>query len=509
MVRVLMALRATIAGHQWTRSSPGPLILAVVLGLLSALGTLTLGFVQHARPAAAGDILAAVFALWLGGQLAQAALAGGQSTLRPEFFALLPLPPRRLAWSLLIVGLADPVLILLLIAYAALVPVGWRDGPGATATAVVAAVLTTVMTGVLAVVAGGVLGPGARRGRDLGTIFTAVALSLLALTGTLLPTVINALDRGNARWLTVLVRTLPSGWGANAVDAARHGEPLAAAAWLAGLVLICVLTALTWPWILRRRMSHTPHTARGRSGARRGRVWLATPVGAVCVKELRLWARDPVRLTCLLIAAIVGVGVALIPRITADTGLLMPFAGPLTIVIAGACAGNLYGNDGTSLWLTVMAPDSASADVRGRQAAWLIVVAPFTVVETVLLASFSNRPDLWPWALALVIALLGGAAGLVPMASLVAIQPLDEAGNPTPGWSIKVHVALFAVLGTAAPAAVVLVAGAETGADGLSWAAVALAVSTALIFVVHGGRWAARRLATVQVDVLRQLLAAA
>ena len=34
-------------------------------------------------------------------------------------------------------------------------------------------------------------------------------------------------------------------------------------------------------------------------------------------------------------------------------------------------ASNLYGQDGTALWLTLLAPGSERADVRGRQLAWL------------------------------------------------------------------------------------------------------------------------------------------
>ena len=82
------------------------------------------------------------------------------------------------------------------------------------------------------------------------------------------------------------------------------------------------------------------------------------------------------RVTCLLIALIVGVGVGVVPKLVGGSSLLMPFAGPLTVLIAGACACNLYGNDGTSLWLTILTPDAERADVRGRQLGWLALVAP-------------------------------------------------------------------------------------------------------------------------------------
>lgn len=507
MVRILIALRGTIAQHQWRRSGRAVLLLALLVGVASAGGTFALGFVRHARTSVDGDVLGVVFVLWLGGQLAQAALAGGDTTLRPEIFALLPLPPKRLAWSLLVVGLADPVLVLVLVAYAALIPLGADDGTDTALTGVAAAVLTTALTGVLSTVAGGLLGPGARRGRDLGTIVIALALSLLALTGTLLPAAISALDNGRARWLTVLVHALPSGWGVNAVDAARGGHAPAALGWLAALAGLTVLAALVWPHVLRRRMGAVSRSHRSRTPRTR-RVLPANPTGAVCAKELRLWARDPVRLTCLLIAAIVGLGVALIPRVTAGSSLLMPFGGALSVVIAGACACNLYGNDGTSLWLTVMTPNSARPDIRGRQTAWLIIIAPFTSVETVVLTTTSGQPHLWPWAIALLIALLGGAAGLIPVASLLAVQPLDEAGNPAPGWSIKVHLALYATTATAAPVAALLVIGASAGSDIVLWSAVPAAAVTAASLAWWGQKRATRRLPHVQTDVLTLLAAA-
>lgn len=507
MVLILIQLRATATRHRMQRASRLPLVLALIFGLTFAIGTMLLGFGHHARTGADGDILAAVFALWLAGQLTQSALAGGDSTLRPEMFALLPLPPRRLAWSLLLVGLTDPVMIILLIAYAAMLPLGYRGGPVATFTAVIAVALTAVMTAVLSTIAGGILGPGARRGRDLGTIVTALALSLLALSGSLLPIVMGALEDRSAPWLTFLLRALPSGWGPNAVQAAAAGRPSQAAGWLTGLAVLPALAALSWPHLLQRRMSAPPHSDHASRTLARRRLLPPSPCGAVAAKELRGWVRDPLRLTVLLIAVVVGLGVGVIPRVAAHTGLLMPFAGPLTVVIAGACACNLYGNDGASLWLTITVPGSARADVRGRQLAWLLIVAPFTVVETIVMTGFSDEPTLWPWAIALLIALLGGATGLVPLASLIAVQRLDEAGNPTPGWSVKTQVALYATAATALPVAVVLVTAAITGQAWLPWAAIPVGVATAALFSHRGSILATRRLTDTQCDVLRHLAA--
>jgi ABC-2 type transport system permease protein len=176
----------------------------------------------------------------------------------------------------------------------------------------------------------------------------------------------------------------------------------------------------------------------------------------------------------------------------------MPFAGAITVVIAAACACNLYGNDGSSVWLTVMTPGSARPDVRGRQVGWLIAVGPYAVASTVILTAVSGRPQAWPWALGLLAAVLGGGAGLAAIGSLVSVQPLDPAGNPTPAWSLKVHVALFAVALTALPAALVLAAGG-------GWLAVPAGVLTGTVLAIWLGRVAATRLADRQVEILHTL----
>jgi hypothetical protein len=112
-------------------------------------------------------------------------------------------------------------------------------------------------------------------------------------------------------------------------------------------------------------------------------------------------------------------------------------------------------------------------------------------------------------ALALTVALVGGGAGVVLLASLLAVQPLDEGGNPTPGWSLKIHVALLVMTSTAVPAAAVLIAASRTGTAWVSWTALPVAAATAGLLIRHGARWATRRLTTGQTDVLRQLTTAA
>ena len=87
------------------------------------------------------------------------------------------------------------------------------------------------------------------------------------------------------------------------------------------------------------------------------------------------------------------------------------------------------------------------------------------------------------------------------------MQPLDDGGNPTPAWSLKVHIALVAAALTAAPAAAVLALGAAGHDTAVSWAGVAVAVTTATALAIVPGRAGTSRLRARQVDILRLLAA--
>jgi ABC-2 type transport system permease protein len=228
----------------------------------------------------------------------------------------------------------------------------------------------------------------------------------------------------------------------------------------------------------------------------------------VIAKEMRMWARDPLRLTFLIIAAVVGLGVCLVSVLTHGTGLLLPFAGVLTVVIAGAGGCNLYGSDGLSMRLTMMSPDSERADVHGRQLAWLLIVGPYAVILTVVLTLISGQSWAWPWALGPLAAVIGGAAGLLPLASLIAVLPLDENGGPAPAWPAKVWATLILTVVTALPTVAILIIGAVADSLVLQWLAVPLGILTGIIFASTLGRVARKRLESHQFDILAKLAAA-
>jgi ABC-2 type transport system permease protein len=141
--------------------------------------------------------------------------------------------------------------------------------------------------------------------------------------------------------------------------------------------------------------------------------------------------------------------------------------------------------------------------------AWLIIVAPYTVAVTVACTALSGDRAAWPWALAVLLAVLGGAAGLAPLASLVSVQPLDETGSPTPAWSLKVHIALVVVAATALLPVLILVGAGLWHQGWLSWAAVPAGLASGAGLAAWLGRRAVARLERQQVRILRVLADAA
>ncbi|GAA5188182.1 hypothetical protein GCM10023322_38210 [Rugosimonospora acidiphila] len=508
MVRVLIRMRAAmLANRGATRFAVVSTIVSAVLGLLTAVGTLLIGFRHYSSVQGATDVVAVTMAVWVIGRIGYAAFAGGDASLRFELFRMLPVSRTVLARALLAVGLLDPGGVVLAIAFGALVAAGARYGAGPAVVGALGLVLTVLVVNVLATVVGAVNPQGARRTRDFGTVLVAVVISLVAVAGTTLPALSAAVQDGTSPAVAWTARILPSGWAADAVRGAAAGNMLETIAPLAGLLLLGGGLVLLWPAVLGRRLD-------GRAGGRRAArirrtpntLLPQTPTGAVVAKELRFWLRDPIRVTLLMIGAIVGLGACVIPAVTHGTERLMPFAGVLTIVIAVAGAANLYGADGPALRLTILAPAGPATDVRGRQLAWLLIVGPYVLVLGVLLTAVGGQSWAWPWMLAATLAILGGGLGLFPLASVISVQTLDDHGGLTPGWVIKAYATLLLTPLTAAPAAGLLIVGAVAGSPVLSWLAVPVAAGTGAALALGLGRVATRRLEARQFDILATIV---
>jgi ABC-2 type transport system permease protein len=498
------------------------------------VGTLLLGLVRFEQPSRMVDLLAALGLAWLvGWVMGPIVVRGAGVGLRPEWFALSPLPPRRLAAGLLgasLVGFAPAVT---LVAFAALVVAATRLGVVPVLVAVPATLpqLGLVVGSSRVVVTALAATLSSRRGQELGGLLMAVTIALASGGWSLAAVLGQQLATGPSSALATALRMLPSGWAPVAVAAADRSDwPLVAAA-LGGLAALCGLLPAAWarllPAVMRRPAGRAPRTARrGRAAGDDGKattgprpgVWPrlvpAGPTGAVVAKELHTWRRDPGRTLLLLLALLIsGLSLA-VPAVAFDLPAALPWVGPATALIIAMGAANLYGEEGTALWLTRMIPGSEPADVRGRQAAWLLVVTPVTVVPTVVLTVLSGQGWAWPWVLAVVPAILGGTAGLMMWLSVTRpvrqkdphrrAGPFDTGEDPNAAGALIGHQYLMLGLAalTAVPAATLVLLGTQRHQPALQAAGVLVGAATGVLLSWSGGHLAARRLADRGAELL-------
>ncbi len=498
MVGVLIEMRAAILRRSTTgKRMIGAVALAAFVTLL-AVGTLVTGLVRYRYPGAGADVVATVSLGWLIGWISGPLLTGDDATLRMDYFKLLPIPTRKLAYAIMGAAFANVSLVFSLIAFGALIALGAQSGAAAVLTGVAAVLLDLTLAVVASTVAIAWFGPAisSRRGRDFGTVVLALVITLLSLASGLVPFAAKRLTDGHSPGLADTVRILPSGWGAVAVDAARRADWGLVALTLGGLALLIGALVLAWPPLLARRLAMTP---RGRARAHRAEtdrrpVLPLTPLGAVVGKELRLYSRSVLRSVMLMIAFLVGVLVAVVPAFSGKTSSL-PFGGLLFTVIAAACFTNMYGDDGSALWLTLVVPGAEHADLRGRQWAWFLVVGPAGLLLTLVLTAVSGQTWAWPWVLATEPALVIGSAGVLGWISVTSVQGPAPDGGPSPQRVLKTHLALIGVpLITLLPALALLIAGTAAHVTALKWLAVPVGLAWTIGLCWQSSRAAQRRL---------------
>ncbi|MFC4008055.1 hypothetical protein ACFOY2_12545 [Nonomuraea purpurea] len=487
----MASMKVAIIRHSMTSRRAGLVTVGGLLGAALAAGTIALALT---RP----DFLAAAYAVWmLGWILGPVFAGGGDETIRPEFFSLLGLPSRRLAAGLLVAAFVGIAPVISLLALTGLAVFGIRQSGAAGLVAFAALPLQLAVFVLLSKVAVAVFGLVLRT--RTGAIGAGVLNGLvLALLGQGWVFAVAYSEAGGLpSMVTTVVRALPSGWGVLAVESAVRGQWGWVAGALAAMVVLIVLLLAAWAALLVRRVGAVRAVTRGRRPMR-----ATTASGAVLGKELRTWSRDLVRTHQLTFALAYGVFFATIPLLMGWDQML-PWAGPIFILMAAALSANLYGFDGTALWLMLLAP--RADDVRGRQLAWLLFVTPLALLLTLAFTALVNGP--WPLVLSITFALLGGGAGLAPLVSVYAlvpgIDPHRRSGNPLrftedEGSATGMMYALLALgLVTALPAGVV--------AALYGWAGVPVGLATGALCWWGLGALAARRLRAHGPELLHMM----
>ncbi|MFI7454903.1 hypothetical protein ACIBQX_46050 [Nonomuraea sp. NPDC049714] len=488
----MMRMRLALTRNSLRGDNASNLYTGVSAGLILAFGTIAVAVLWPAY-------LPLTLAVWLSGWIFGPILIGGGSeALRPEYFSMLPVAPGRIAAALLAGAFAGPAPVVNLIALLSLPVYGWRFGPAGVLIGLVAAVITLITMVMISRVIVALIGLFVRS-RATAAAVGIVTGTAIALCSNGWAPVVALGGTDTAGWSQVLVRVLPSGWGVAAIEAPW---PLALAILAANAGVIALLLA-AWSGLLARRVVSA---ARGGVPPRRGtpRPFPSTSgVRVAAAKELRAWWRDLVRIQLLATAFSYAIVTPLL-LLTIDAWIMVPFTGLIVIVMAAASSANLYGADGTALWLTLMTPGAERADVRGRQLAWFLVVGPAAVLLSLAGTLVSGQTWAWPWVLGLLPALLGGGAGVIVLLAVTSLVPgtdphkrggnplstgADESAETSLAWLV-----LLAVPATALPAA---------GAILLNpWAGIATGVLTGALSAWGLGRIAYRRLENHGIDLL-------
>lgn len=491
LARHLIGMRLALMRNSLRGDHAANLYTGVAIGLILALGTIAVAVLWPTQ-------LPLALAAWLSGWIFGPLFIGGSEALRPEYFAMLPAPPGRIAAGLLAGAFAGPAPAVNLLALLSLPVYGWRFGPAGVLIGLVAAVTTLVTLVMISRVIVALIGLFVRS--------RAAAVAAGALTGTAIALCSNgwapavALGVSDpAAWSQRLLRALPSGWGVAAVEAPW---PLGLAILAAGVGVIALLLA-AWARLLSRRVVSA---ARGGVPSRRGapRPFPVTGGARVAAaKELRAWWRDLVRIQLLAVAFSFAVVTPLLLG-TIGVWAVVPFTGLIAIVMAAASSANLYGADGTALWLTLMTPGAERDDVRGRQLAWLLVVGPAATVLSLGGTLVSGQSWAWPWVLGLLPALLGGGAGLIVLLAVTSLvpgtDPHKRGGNPlSTGADETAETSLAWLVLLAVPATALPAAGAILLHP---WAGVATGVLTGALCAWGFGAIAYRRLERHGIDLL-------
>ncbi|MER6878416.1 hypothetical protein ABT279_50575, partial [Amycolatopsis sp. NPDC000673] len=247
---------------------------------------------------------------------------------------------------------------------------------------------------------------------------------------------------------------------------------------------------------------------RAKSARTRRSLLPATPIGAVARKELYTWWRDARRRVALLSTLLIGFVITVVPALSGGGGggqsVMLPYFGVAVVIFASMQSGNLYGMDGSALWHTLVVPGAERADVRGRQLAWALIVAPIAVVLALVLPGVTGVPGAYPWVLGLVPATLGAGAGILMLQSVFLAFPLPDQRRSGSPWSsggrpgcaraaLMLATTLLIVLG-ALPVVALCVAGKLADLPVLQWLGIPAGIATGVALAWWWGSLAQKRL---------------
>lgn len=461
--------------------------------------------------AARADVTMLLLAAWTVAAAVGPVTMSGAGVLRPDYFSLLPLDRRRLALALLATTFPGVASGFLLLAAASLLAPAFASAHAVLAApvALVAAVLAWVIAITLSRLVYSLLGAAMRT--RFGVEISAIQFGLL-LAGMLggwivvaqaVETVPQVLANGVGDQATQVLAWLPSSWAVFAVSAAGAGSFGPALGWLAALGALAGLLVAATVALLRTDSTGWGRRSRRPLGSRvlTGRTVLPrTALGAVVGKEIRQWWRDPWRSLELRTAIWSGIFIGLFALAAPWARELAPLAGLTAAFMLAIGACNLYGQDGSAVWLSVVGQraDTVRAEVRGRQLAVLALFVPASVAVTLAFVLVTGAWWSWPLVAAMLPALFGVASGVAVLISVIGVSPgVDPRRRIGPNdaggdLSLQGQTAFWGTLLLVAPtiAAIVLAMTGTVAGPGGQWWVVGVGVLNGLV-----GYWLLGRLA--------------
>ncbi len=501
-----MQMKLSILKHSMNGGRKVLFIMAGLIGLLLAIGTIILFSLYPTEQAISKNILYVTFTIWTVGWILGSILSGGDGILRTEYFVLLPLNPYKLARTLLVVSFIGLGPIVSFIAFIGLLIYVARISLYATIVAVPAIILQLIFVVLLSKVIISLMGEAmrSRAGMEIGAMFIGLIIAFLNVGWYALP-VINRIIFHD----TAIFYMIPSSWTILAVEYAIQSNWLLVFAFLSAITIFCLFLLFIWTTLLTRSTVRNSKEVQGKITNKHYKKvvkkFFENKIGAIITKELKCWGKDPQRGRFLRMGIWIGVFYGIIVTI-ADIPYLMPWAGVIMIVFTSMFACNLYGFDGSALWLTLVTPGAERIDVRGRQLAWLIAIGPVAILTTLIFTFTSGLTSVYPWVFAVVPALLGGAVDLIILFSVVNLIPITDPHRRGRGTIISgddmnaskmfitTWLMLLMVLVTTIPAVLVVWLGTSLHIQFIQWLGVPTGVCTGVFLAWLFGRIAYKKL---------------
>ncbi|MEC3895440.1 hypothetical protein [Nocardiopsis sp. LDBS1602] len=500
MVGVLIRLESTLGRHGASGTRGGTLALLVGGAALTWYVTVVASSAE-----VRSQLLMLLGAVWAGAWILGPTITNGVGVLRPQYFTLLPLERSQVGtglWATAFVGVGPA---LTLVAMASTARHAWLSEPATLSLGLLGMLLSVVFMVSLSRLVFRALGAAmhTRVGMEIASVQWGLIVAGLffgwAAIGPALSAAGDLAERGFPAPVVTVLAALPTSWPIAAVDAAASGAWGAAFGLLGAFTLLTAATVLATVRLLAPRVNARGRGRRSRPlGRRRSTRRLPLlpdgPLGAVVGKELRSWWRDPWRALELRSALYAGLFIGLF-GLMADRPWITLSAGVFTALVMAMGGSNMYGHDGSALWLTVVGQgrDTVRADVRGRQIAIALLIVPGTLLLGLVSVLVSGEPDASPYVLAGLLVVLGVGNGLSVLLSVVAATPgvephLRVDANDTGDTRVQVWTSLIAIPPLSSPTIVVaLLAG--------GWWAVPVALVNGAAGAWLLGRLAHRRLA--------------